>query len=73
MIVFKDLFIVGSILGLILVGVTITLWSGLVASGRERGSRLVSNLSQMLVALASWAAFFSMIQQWVGSRLNFLP
>ncbi len=73
MMVFKDLFIVGSILGLILLGVAITLRSGLVASGRQRGSRLLSNLSQMLVALVSWAAFFSMVQQWVGLRLSFLP
>jgi len=73
LITIKDLFIVGSILSLLLIGVGITLRSGLVAAGRERCSRIFGNLSRMVVALASWAAFLSMIQQLVGLRVSFLP
>lgn len=70
---FKDWFVLISIAGLLLIGVGITLRSGLVASSREQGSQIVGNLSRMMVALAGYGAFFSMVQRLVGFKLGFIP
>ena len=69
----KDIFLVGSILGLVIIGGWITLRSGVVASGRERGAQVLGNLSRMIVGLLSGAALLSLAQQWAGMRLAFLP
>lgn len=70
---FKDVFLIGNILGLILVGTWITLQSGVVAAGRERGAQILGNFSRMIVGLISGAALISLAQQWAGMRLAFLP
>jgi len=69
----KDWCIVISIVSLLLAGVGITLRSGLVASGREPRSGIAGNLSRMVIALAGYGAFLSMIQHLVGYKLGFLP
>ena len=69
----KDLFILFTVASLLVVGVGITLRSGLVAAGRERTSQILGNLSRMVVALASWTAVISFVQQWAGLRFSFLP
>lgn len=69
----KDLFILGSVLGLVLVGAWIALQSGLVAASRERGSRLLANASRLGISLIGGAAVMTFVQQWIGLRLAFLP
>ena len=64
----KDLFVLISVLSLLFIGVGITLRSGLVASGRDRGANLAGNLSQMVLTLAGYAALFSMFQQLAGYK-----
>ena len=69
----KDWCIVISIVGLLIVGVGITLRSGLVESSREQKSGIAGNLSRLVVALAGYGAFLSMIQHLVGYKLGFMP
>ncbi len=64
----KDLFILVSVLSLLVVGIGITLRSGLVSSGRGWRSNLMCNLSKMILTLAGYAALFSMVQQLVGYK-----
>ena len=70
---FKDIFLVGNIFGLVIIGVWITLRSGVVAAGRQRGAQLLGNLSRMIVGLLSGAALLTLAQQWAGMRIAFLP
>ena len=73
MVLFKDIFLVTCILGLVSAGVLITLRSGLVAAGQARSMQLLGNFYRMLVGLISGAALISIVQQWAGLRVAFLP
>ncbi len=66
----KDLLLVAPILGLFVVGLAITLKSGVVSLDRDRGKRILGNLSHLAVALAGCLAFLLMVQQIVGFRID---
>jgi len=66
----KDFVTVASILSLFVVGLLITLKSGVVAMGGDRCRLVLSNLSQMVIALAGCMLVLLMIQQMVGLRIG---
>jgi hypothetical protein len=65
----KDIVTVSSILGLFLVGLAITLKSGVVTMGGDRCRLVLGNLSQMVITLACCLLLLGMIQQLIGLRL----
>ena len=66
----KDVFIVSSILSLLLMGLTVSLKSGVVAVGRDRGRQLLSNASGLILALGGCVALLLVLQEMVGIRLG---
>ena len=66
----KDIVTVSSILSLLVVGLAITLKSGVVAVGTERCRLVLGNFSQMVIALAGCFLLLCMIQQLIGIRLG---
>lgn len=66
----KDIVTVASILGLILVGLAISLKSGVVAVGADRCRLVLGNLSHVTVGLAGFLVVLGMIQRIVGFRLG---
>lgn len=66
----KDLVTLASILSLIVVGLLITLKSGVVSVGGDRCRLVRSNFSQLVISLAGCAIFLMMIQHMVGFRLG---
>ena len=64
----KDFFILASIIGLIGVGLIITLKSGMVAMGKERCHLILGNMSRLVLALSACLAFLMMAQQMAGIR-----
>jgi hypothetical protein len=66
----KDIFILTTISGLFLIGLALTLKSGMVSVGCGQGRQLWNNASQLAVALAGCAAFLLMIQQIAGIRVG---
>jgi hypothetical protein len=65
----KDLATVACIGSLIVVGVAIALRSGIVAVGPDRSKQVLSNLSQLVVTLASCLVVFGIVQQFIGIRM----
>jgi hypothetical protein len=67
----KTALILGSILGLLLLGLVITLRSG-VASLRtyQDRERLAGNLSQMLLRIAGYVAGMLAVQRFIGFPLD---
>jgi hypothetical protein len=65
----KDIVTVLSILSLFLVGLAITLKSGVVAVGGDRCRLVLGNLSQLLITLAGCLLLLGVIQQFIGIRL----
>ena len=68
----KDILTVASILSLLLVGLAITLKSGLVAVGADRCRLVLGNLSQLVITLAGCLLLLGMIQHLIGIRLGSL-
>lgn len=66
----KDFVTVASILSLFVIGLLITLKSGVVSVGGDHCRLVRSNLSQLVISLVGCALFLMMIQQIVGFRLN---
>lgn len=66
----KDVFIVMSIATLLLLGLILSLKSGVVAVGRDRGRLLWQNASGLIIALVGCVAALLMIQQIVGVRIG---
>ena len=66
----KDVFILTSILSLFLMGLTLSLKSGVVAVGRDRGRQLWTNASGLIIALAGCVTLLLMLQQMVGIRIS---
>ena len=66
----KDMFILTSIMSLFLVGLTLSLKSGVVSMGRDRSQQLWRNASKLLIALVGCVAALLMIQQLVGIRIS---
>lgn len=66
----RDLFLLTTIAGLLVVGVGIALRSGLVARGRDRCGRLAGNLSRLVVTLAAYAAALAAVQHAIGFRMG---
>lgn len=67
---FKDIFEVSIILGLVVVGLVITLKSGVVAMDRDKRTLILDNASRLVVALMGGVAFLLVVQQVVGYRLG---
>ncbi len=65
----KDILTVASILGLVIVGLTIALRSGVAAMGPDRSRLVLANLSQLVLTLAGCLLVLGMIQQLIGFRL----
>ena len=66
----KDFVTLASILSLLVVGLLITLKSGVVMVGDDRCRLVRSNVSQLVISLAGCALFLMMIQHIVGFRLG---
>jgi hypothetical protein len=66
----KDVFILTSILSLFLLGLTLSLKSGVVAVGRDRGRQLWTNASGLIIALAGYVTLLLMLQQMVGIPIS---
>jgi hypothetical protein len=66
----KDVIILTSIMSLFLLGLTLSLKSGVVSVGRDRGRLLWRNASGLIVALVGCVAVLLMIQQFVGIRFG---
>ncbi|WP_435016564.1 hypothetical protein TA3x_004132 [Tundrisphaera sp. TA3] len=66
----KDIFVVASILGLIVLGLAIVLGSGLETSSDRQHPwrRTIDTITQALLTLAGWGASLAAIQQFVGPR-----
>ena len=66
----KDVFVVASILGLVVMGLAIVLNSGLESANVRRGPwrRAADTISRALLTLAGWGASLAAIQQLVGPR-----
>jgi hypothetical protein len=62
----KDAFILMSIMSLLLVGLGLSLKSGVATMGRERGRQLRRNASGLIVAVVGCVAVLLMLQQMVG-------
>lgn len=62
------LFVLGPILGLLLVGLVITLRSGVVSLSTHHGVELlVCNLSQLLIRIAAFAIGLFALQRFIGA------
>ena len=66
----KDVLIVSSILSLFLMGLIVSLKSGVVAVGRERGRQLRSNASGLILALVGCVTLLLVLQEMVGIRIG---
>jgi hypothetical protein len=66
----KDFFILVSILSLFLMGLTLSLKSGVVAVGRDRSRQLWCNASRLIIGLAGYVTLLLMLQQMVGIRFG---
>jgi hypothetical protein len=66
----KDVFILTSIMSLFLLGLTLSLKSGVVSVGRDRGRQLWRNASGLIVALVGCVAVLLMLQQMVGIGIH---
>jgi hypothetical protein len=64
----KDAVTIASVLGLLAVGLWITLKSGVVSVGGDHCRLVLANLSYMVLGLAGCLLIFMMIQQMVGIR-----
>ena len=65
----KDFMTVASVLSLFVVGLAITLKSGVVAVGADRCRLVLGNLSQLIITLAGCLLVLGMIQQMIGIRI----
>jgi len=67
----REFFILAPIVGLLLVGVAISLRSGLAGVGTEQArQRLAGNFSQLLLRLAGYGVALLAMQQYIGIRMN---
>ena len=66
----KDCLTLASILGLLVIGLTIALKSGLVIVGPERKTEMMGNLSKVLLTLAGCLLILGMIQRVIGVRID---
>jgi hypothetical protein len=64
----KEIFLTSTILGLFLLGLVITLRSGVVSLGTSRGRRLAAeNLSALLLRVAGYFAGLLALQRVIGT------
>jgi hypothetical protein len=66
----KDIVTIVVIAGLFVVGLVITLKSGVVARSGDRCRLILGNLSQLIVTLGGCMLFLTMLQEFVGFRIG---